>query len=198
MLNEIVFDIETQNTFADVDNDFKKFKISCVSIYQYATDTYTSFGEEELNKLWPILEKADRIIGFNSEHFDLPILNKYYTGDLLKFPHLDILKVVKEVTGSRFKLNDLAKATLQIEKSADGLQAQKWFVEGRIDEIKKYCEQDVRVTKELYEYGRKNRMLYYETLTGELRPFAVNFDQQPLSDISAQSAGKNINLTLPF
>ena len=73
MPNEIVFDIETQNTFADVDNDFKKFKISCVSIYEYATDRYTSFGEEELNKLWPILEKADRIIGFNSEHFDLPL-----------------------------------------------------------------------------------------------------------------------------
>jgi len=26
MFNEIVFDIETQNTFADVENDFKKFK----------------------------------------------------------------------------------------------------------------------------------------------------------------------------
>ena len=129
---------------------------------------------------------------------DLPILNKYYSGDLLKFPHLDILKVVKESTGSRFKLNDLVKATLQMEKSADGLQAQKWWEEGKIDEIKKYCEQDVRVTKELYEYGRKNRMLYYQTLTGELRPFPVNFEPQLKSTNDGGQTGKNYNLTLPF
>lgn len=191
---EVVFDIET---IGDI-KDFNSQKVTVVSVYCYENDSYRSFEESELGSLWPVFEKAERIIGFNSEHFDLPILNKYYAGDLFKFPHLDILKVVKEVTGSRFKLNDLAKATLQIEKSADGLQAQKWFEEGKIDQIKKYCEQDVRVTKELYEYGRKNRMLYYETLTGELRPFAVNFERQPLFGAVNQAAGKNINLTLPF
>ena len=70
MSNEIVFDIETQNTFAEVENDFKKFKVSVVSIYRYETDAYESFEERELVRLWPILEKADRIIGYNSEHFD--------------------------------------------------------------------------------------------------------------------------------
>jgi len=196
MLNEIVFDIETQNTFADVDNDFKKFKISVVSIYSYATDSYTSFTESELNKLWPILEKADRIIGYNSEHFDLPILHNYYPGNLSVINHLDIMKKVKESVGTRLKLNDIAMATLDMEKSADGLQAIKWWKEGKIDEIKKYCEQDVKVTKEIYEFGKNNKQLFYRSLVGEITPFAVNFDLITAKEASAER--KNINLTLPF
>ena len=194
MSREIVLDIETTGDIKDFDN----LQVTVVSIYQYETDTYTSFVGSELGQLWSILEKAERIIGFNSEHFDLPILNKYYAGNLLSFPHLDILKVVKESTGRRYKLNDLAKATLQIEKSADGLQAQKWWQEGNVAEIKKYCEQDVRVTKGIYEYGKKNRMLYFPTLTGEIQPFAVNFEPQVTLGNSLSKDGKNINLTLPL
>jgi DEAD/DEAH box helicase domain-containing protein len=197
MLNEIVFDIETQNTFAEVDNDFKKFRVSVVSIYSYIDDSYQSFTENEIGKLWPILEKADRIIGYNSEHFDLPILNNYYLGDLSKIAHLDLMKQIKESVGIRLKLSDVAEATLDnINKSAHGLQAITWWREGKIDEIKKYCEQDVKVTKMLYEFGRDNRQLFYKSLTGEILPFAVNFQ---ISDSLANATGtKNINLTLPF
>lgn len=193
MSREIVFDIET---IGDI-RDLTTMKITVVSIYQYENDQYRSFEEHELSQLWPILEKCERLIGYNSEHFDLPILNRYYPGDLSRIPHLDLLKAVKESSGSRYKLNDLAKATLQIEKSADGLKAMEWFREGRLDLIKKYCEQDVRVTKELYDYGRKNRMLYYTTLTGELRPIAINFEPTAGGNGgTAPSAG--MNLTLPF
>ena len=66
MSNEVVFDIETQNTFADVDNDWKKLRVSCVSVYHYATDTYESFEEHELGKLWPIFEKAESISYFEN------------------------------------------------------------------------------------------------------------------------------------
>src|SRR3989338_8314115 len=149
MSNEIVFDIETQNTFSDVNNDFSKLKISCVSIYRFSDNTYESFEEHELGKLWPILEKSDRLIGYNIEHFDLPVMNNYYPGNLLQFPYLDIMKEVKSSVGIRLKLNDIAMATLDIEKSADGLQAIRWWKEGKIDEIKKYCEQDVKATKAL-------------------------------------------------
>jgi DEAD/DEAH box helicase domain-containing protein len=108
-----------------------------------------------------------------------------------------MLKVIKENSGSRFKLNDIAKATLQIEKSSDGLQAMRWYQEGKIDEIKKYCEQDVKVTKELYDYGRKNKMLYYNTLIGDLMPIAVNFD--PLENTGTKKqASSGVNMTLPF
>lgn len=192
MSKEIVFDIETQNTFAEVDNDFKKFKVSVVSIYRYETGSFESFLENELARLWPILEKADRIIGYNSEHFDIPILQNYYPGNLLKIPHLDIMKHVKEALGIRLKLSDIAQATLDdVDKSADGMQAIRWWREGKIDEIKKYCEQDVNVTKLIYEFGRDNRQLFYNNLAGEAVPFAVDFS------MPAASTSK-INLTLPF
>lgn len=194
MVNEIVFDIETQNTFADVNNDFTKLKISCISIYRFSDDTYESFEEHELGRLWPILEKADRLIGFNIEHFDLPVMNNYYPGNLLQFPYLDIMKEVKSSLGIRLKLNDIAMATLDIKKSAEGLQAIRWWKEGKIDEIKKYCEQDVRVTKELYDFGKLNKQLFYKSLTGEVLPFRVNFEEEKV----ALELKKNINLTLPF
>ena len=190
MSREVVFDIETIG-------DIKKYldmKVTVVSIYEYEHDRYRSFEEHELGQLWPILEKAERLIGYNSEHFDVPILNKYYTGDLMNFPHLDLLKVIKEMSGKRYKLDDIAKATLQISKSADGLQAMKWFEEGKIAEIKEYCEQDVKVTKDIYEFGQKNRMLYYSTLTGDLMPIAVNFDS--ISKEEQEAVGSGINMTL--
>lgn len=189
---EVIFDIET---IGDI-NDLSTMKVTVVSIYEFENDTTRSFEEHELANLWPILEYAERIIGYNSEHFDVPILNRYYAGDLTKIRHLDMLKVIKESTGKRFKLNDLVKATLQLEKSADGLQAMEWFKEGKLDLIKQYCEQDVRVTKELYLYGLKNKMLYYPTLTGEILPFPVNFEMPVQTESGAGASG--INLTLPF
>ena len=194
MSKEVVFDIET---IGDI-RDLSTMKVTVVSIYEFEYDRYQSFDEHELGNLWPILERAERLIGFNSLHFDLPILGRNYAGDLTKIPHLDILKVVKESTGNRIKLNDIARATLQIEKSADGLQAMEWYKQGKIDEIKKYCEQDVKVTKDIYDYGRKNKMLYYPTLTGELMPFPVNFEPPVVVAGAAGGAAAGINLTLPF
>lgn len=195
-MKEIVFDIETQNTFADVSNDFKKLRVSVVSIYRYETDAYESFVEDELVKLWPILEKCDRIIGFNSEHFDVPVLNNYYPGDLTRLPHLDIMNQVKASLGIRLKLDSIAEATLDnVRKSAEGLQAIRWWKEGKIDEIKKYCEQDVRVTKEIYEFGKKNKQLFYKNLSGEVLPFRVNFE---VAAAASNSPAQRINLTLPL
>jgi DEAD/DEAH box helicase domain-containing protein len=195
MSREVVFDIETIGNIRDLST----MKVTVVSVYEFESDSYRSFEEHELKELWPILEKAERIIGYNSEHFDVPILNRYYTGDLSIIPHLDLLKVIKESSGKRYKLDDIASATLQMKKSADGLQAMEWFKQGEIQKIKDYCEQDVKVTKEVYDYGIKNKMLYYPTISGDLMPIGVNFE---LPDVEKNSdgsiAGKGINLTLPI
>jgi uncharacterized protein YprB with RNaseH-like and TPR domain len=193
-MREVVLDIET---IGDI-KKFSELKVTVVSVYEYETNKYTSFEESELGNLWPIFENAERLIGYNSEHFDLPILNKYYTGDLMQFPHLDLLKVIKESSGKRYKLNDVAKATLQIEKSADGLQAMKWFEEGKIDKIKKYCEQDVKVTKDLYDYGVQNKMIYYPTLTGDILPIGIDFSFPEEAMAAGGGGASGINLTLPI
>ena len=194
MKNIIVFDIETRNSFAEVDNDFKKLKISVVSLYSYLDGEYRSFVQEEFKQLWPILEKADLLIGYNSEHFDVPILNNYYLGDLSVIPHLDLLKVIKQSLGIRLKLDDVAKATLDnVSKSANGLQAIRWWKDGQIEEIKKYCEKDVEVTKQVYEFGKKHKQLFYKNFSGDSIPFAVDFET-----IDRTNKTDNINLSLPI
>lgn len=195
-MSKIVFDIET---YGDIRKK-SELKVTMVSLYNYDTDSYHSFNEHQLGELWPVLEKATLLIGYNSKGFDVPILNNYYAGDLSIIPHCDILERIRESAGKRYKLDDIAKATLQISKSADGLAAIKWYEEGEIEKIRKYCEQDVKVTKEVYDFGLKNKMLYYPTLTGEVMPIAVDLEM-PTPEAGAAGgvqAGANINLTLPL
>jgi DEAD/DEAH box helicase domain-containing protein len=46
-------------------------------------------------------------------------------------------------------------------KSGTGLQAILYWRNGRLEELKKYCLDDVRVTKQVYEYGVKNKKILY-------------------------------------
>lgn len=105
-MRKIVFDIETKNFFSDVGkNDPALLDIALVGVYDSETDSYSSYVEEELVKLWPIIERSDMLIGFNSDHFDIPLLNKYYPGDLTKIKSLDILKEIKDSYGRRMRLD---------------------------------------------------------------------------------------------
>ena len=162
-MNKLVFDIETKNIFSDVgENNPALLDISVVGIYDSSTNSYESFLENELKKLWPIIEKADMLIGYNSDHFDIPLLNKYYPGDLKKIKSLDILKEIKNSVGRRMKLDQVAEGTLGVRKSGDGLQAITWWKNGEIDKIRKYCLDDVKITKEIYDYALTNNMLKYK------------------------------------
>ncbi len=196
-MSEIVIDIETQNTFADLGpHRHAELKVSVAGVYDYGTDRFLAFREENLKDLWPLLEKADRIIGYNSRYFDLPVLNNYYPDDLVKLPQLDLLEEIKKILGFRLKLNDLAQATLGVEKSGHGLQAVEWFKTGDWEKIEKYCLDDVRITKDIYEFGKKNHQLFYfELATNKPRPFPVHFAPLEKKNIEVKS---NYNLTLPF
>lgn len=162
-MRKIVFDIETQNTFQDTGSpDPASLSISVVGIYDSESDSYIAFEEHELARLWPILEASDLLIGFNSEHFDMPLLNKYYHGDLTRVKHVDILKEIKDSFGRRMKLDQIAEGTLGIRKSGHGLEAIHWWKQGEIDKIKAYCLDDVKITKEVYDYARANNKLIFK------------------------------------
>lgn len=153
----VILDLETQNLFQEVgSNDPTALDISVVTAYDSGTDTYTTVTIDELSQLWPIFEHADALVGFNSNHFDIPILNKYYPGDLTQIKSIDLLEEVKKSLGRRLRLDSIAEATVGAKKSANGLEAVRWWREGKINEIKKYCEQDVRVTKKVFDYALTN------------------------------------------
>jgi len=156
-MRKIVFDIETQNFFEDVGaRDPALLDISLLAIYDSETDQYYSFLHSELDKLWPYLERADVLIGFNSIHFDMPLLNKYYAGDLSKIHHVDLMQEIKKSLGRRIGLDAVTKSTLGVGKSGHGVQGVTWWRNGEIEKLREYCIQDVRVTKDLYEYILKN------------------------------------------
>ncbi len=162
-MKKVVFDIETKNIFQDVGRaDPTLLDISLVGIYDYETDQYLTFLQEEFPNLWPYIEKADVLIGFNSDHFDVPLLNKYYPGDITKIKSLDLMAEVRKSLGRRIGLGALAEATLGIGKSGNGLEAVEWWKNGEIDKIRKYCIDDVKVTKDLYEYILSRKTVRYK------------------------------------
>ncbi len=153
----VVFDLETQNIFDDVGTyDPVALSISVVSAYDYGTDKYTTVSIDELQKLWPVIEAADALVGYNSNHFDIPLLDKYYPGNLTHIKSIDLLEYIKQSLGRRLRLDTIASATVGAKKSGHGLDAVRWWREGKIDQIKKYCEQDVRVTKKVFDYALEN------------------------------------------
>ncbi len=161
-MRKIIFDIETDGIITNVGSKqvFPNIYVAC--IYDSETDKYSSYTVEQLKDLWPIFEKADLLIGYNSDSFDIPILNKYYSGDLSKIASLDLLSEIKESLGRRIKLDHVAEATLGRKKTGHGLEAMEWWKQGRYDDVIKYCIEDVRITKDIYEYALKNGILKFK------------------------------------
>jgi len=166
-MRKLVFDIETKNIFQDVgSNNPEDLDISIVGLYDYETGKYESFLQEEFDRMWPYFQKADVLITFTGEHFDIPLLNKYYKksglGDLKTIRSLDVLKEIKTQYGRRMKLDQIAEGTFGTHKSGHGLEAVTWWRQGKIDEIRKYCIDDVKITKDVYEYAMKNKKLMFK------------------------------------
>lgn len=192
MANEVVFDIETSNSFADVGKyDASLLKVSLVGLYSYAEDRYLHFMEEDLPKLWRYLESADRVIGYNLYGFDYKVLNTYYPGDLSQLPTLDLMAVIADNLGRRIKLDDVAHGSLGIGKSGNGLQAIEYFRRGEIDKLRDYCLQDVRVTKDVYEFGRDNGFVKFKDRIGGEVKVEVDFKLP-------EHAVKPVSMTLPL
>jgi len=160
----MVLDLETQKSFDEVGKDkFADLKVSVAGLYDSGTDSYSSFEEKELGKLEELLKKADLIIGFNVKRFDYAVLQPYLYTLLSGLPTLDLLEEINTVMGHRVSLQSLAIGTLNDKKSGKGLEAVRLFREGKMDELKSYCLDDVRLTKEIYEYGQKHGKVFFKS-----------------------------------
>ena len=164
-MDKLVLDIETKNIIADVGGQehLADLDISFVGAYSYNQGKYLSFFENELDKLGPLLQGAGMIIGFSSNRFDIPVLNKYYNFNVGAIESLDILDDIEEELGHRVSLDQLSFTNLKERKTGHGLDAIKYYNEKKFDELEKYCLQDVKLTKDLYELGKKQGHLLVPT-----------------------------------
>lgn len=188
----ITFDIETKNIFQDVgSNDPVDLDVSVVGIHDSETGEFSSYLEADFGKLWTIFEQADAFVTWNGDHFDIPILNKYYPGDLTKIKSIDLMRDVQKVLGRRLKLDSVGEATLNRRKSGHGLDAIEWWRNGEIEKVIKYCIEDVRLTRDLFDYAVKNGHLKYKDLGGLKE---VKLDVKKWDEVEAHA----MTYTLPF
>ncbi len=189
--DEIVFDLETQRAFSDLAdrNNFGGLGVSVLGCYSYGTGEFRIFAEDELDAFEEVLSRARRVIGYNIRHFDYPVLQPYMKSVALKnLPTLDLMLDPAGHLGFRPKLDDLAKATLGVQKSGHGLEAIRWFREGKLDELKRYCLDDVKLTKELYDHGvREGHILIEPRYGSELRKIPVTWQKLPALAVSRQN-----------
>jgi DEAD/DEAH box helicase domain-containing protein len=174
-----VLDLETQFSAQEVGGWHRadRMKISCAVLYDSSVDDYLVFMEDEVPRLVRHLEQFDRIVGFNIKRFDYKVLSGYTTFDFTRLPTLDILEEVHRHLGYRLSLNHLANVTLGSEKSADGLQALRWWKNGKISELIAYCREDVRLTLDLYRYGYEQKYLLFRNKAGRTVRVPVDFNR---------------------
>ena len=116
------------------------------------------------------LVKADLVVGYNHLHFDYPALQGYTVLDLAsQTVSLDMMVEVQEKLGRRIGLDRIASASVGAGKTASGLDALKWWREHKesgdpepLMKIAEYCAHDVRVTKEVHEFGAEHGFVRFD------------------------------------
>ncbi|OHB22745.1 MAG: hypothetical protein A2939_04015 [Parcubacteria group bacterium RIFCSPLOWO2_01_FULL_48_18] len=177
-MDKIVLDIETKNSFADVGGReyVSALEVSLVGAYSYNRDEYFCFGETQLNDLAEVLRGAGLVVGFALQRFDFPVLAKYMPFDIFKLKHLDILEEIEGGMGRRIGLGVLAEANLGMKKTGHGLESIELYKQGKLEELKDYCLNDVKLTKELYDLALKQGYLLIPSRNDGGVAQKVNFD----------------------
>lgn len=187
MIDEAIFDIETQKLFSEVEGgDPELLGVSLVSVYlrkvnekqEEIEGMMKSFWVHELSEFWPIVTNVKRIIGFNSLKFDVPVLKPYAPSTFTRLPHFDIMQAVRDALGHNLSLRVLAEESLGRAKTDVGTNAVMYWKSQDPEQLKKlkeYCEVDVLLTRDLYDYGVRNKHLKYVDKWNNAKIFAVDF-----------------------
>lgn len=165
----VYFDLETRRTANDVGGWGNKHKmgISVAVTFSTKLNEYMIYTEDEAGALIDQLRRADLVVGFNHIGFDYEVLLGHSIFDFRdQLRSLDMLIDLEKVLGHRIKLDAVAAATLGAGKTADGLDALRWWQQGEVAKIAEYCCYDVKVTKCVYEFGAKNGFVKYHDRNG--------------------------------
>lgn len=187
MITEIIFDIETKKLFNEIETDNPSdLGVSLVSVYRRTLTSHMdeisgemmSFWETDFDRMWPLFREAKRIVGFNSLKFDVPALAPLSPLPFTKLPHFDMMQAVREELGRNLSLNHLSEHTLGRSKTDSGVNAVEYFKKGDPESLSKlqhYCEQDVLLTRDLYDRGLETGILRYLDQWNNPKTVTVDF-----------------------
>ncbi|MEG2173187.1 MAG: DEAD/DEAH box helicase [Desulfovibrionaceae bacterium] len=173
----MVLDVETRRSAAEVGgwNHAERMGVSVAVVYDAGEDSYFSYTQDELPKMFARLREAAAVVGFNSARFDYAVLQPFAPYVLKTLPTVDMLERIKERLSYRVSLDNVAQATLEVGKSADGLQALRWWTEGKVAEIAAYCQQDVEITRRVYMFGCAQGHVLFTNKAGQKVRALVDF-----------------------
>lgn len=169
MRNIVYFDLETQKSAEEVGgwSHIRDMRLSVGVTYSTRAGAYRIYSERQAGELVAELQRADLVVGYNNLRFDYEVLHAYTVLDLTQLPTLDMLVDLQEKLQTRLPLDALATACLGAEKTSDGMQAIRWFKDGKLMEIAEYCCYDVKITRMVHEYGAANRLVHYQNRFGK-------------------------------
>ena len=172
-----VLDIETQRSAKEVGgwHRAERMKVSCAVLYDSQKDAFFEYVEGQIPSLLEKLHELDLVIGFNIKRFDYRVLSAYTDMDFGRIPTLDLLEKVKDRLGYRLSLDHLASATLDAGKTADGLDALRWWKEGKMAKILEYCRSDVAITRDLFRFGREKRYVLFRNKAEQIVRLPVDW-----------------------
>ena len=161
--NFVFFDLETQRLLDEVGgrDNIRKLGLAAAVTYSTQQATYHRYTESRVHDLIAELKSADCVVGFNVLGFDYEVLRGYTHDALDNLPTVDLMDHLARRLGFRVSLESVATATLRTQKSADGLQAVRWYRQGLLDKVLEYCQKDVEITKLLYEHGKRYKVVYF-------------------------------------
>lgn len=172
----VYFDLETLRTFNDVGGYDRKAEMGMTVGVTYSTGDarYEIFPEGRAGELVDRLRRADLVVGYNVVDFDYEVLMGYVAFDFAQFlPTLDLLVEIEKSLGRRLKLEDVALGSLGVGKTAEGLDAIRWWREGRFVDVAEYCCYDVKVTRLVHEYGVRHGKVDYMDRFGNKQSIPV-------------------------
>ena len=185
MKNIVYFDLETQRSISDVGGykNCDQLKVSVGVAYSTKTGKYHIFGEDGMDELVQMLLSADLVVGYNHIGFDYKVLQGYTIMDMeSQTINLDMMLDIQGIIDKRLKLDSIAEATLGMSKTADGLEALKWWKEYKntgdkspLMKIAEYCAYDVKVTRFVYEYGAEHGYVKYADKMGGIEEVQVGW-----------------------
>ncbi|MCI0607656.1 MAG: ribonuclease H-like domain-containing protein [Anaerolineae bacterium] len=176
-MNLVYFDLESQKLFEEVGGRYpSKLLLACGVTWSTDRNDFSVYWERDAAALIDELKSADRVIGFNIINFDYEVLRPYALDvNFRALRSTDMLADIYRTLNFRLSLDSIAKATLGITKSADGIQSVQWYRNGELDKVAEYCKADVDVTRKVYEFGRDHGFVHYYSRLGSKLKVAVNW-----------------------
>jgi DEAD/DEAH box helicase domain-containing protein len=157
MEREIYLDVETQRLAHEVPGGWTNIRAFGLAVAVTWDDAhgFRTWWEADAPQLIAELKTFDRIITFNGERFDFPVLSGYGPVGPLYLKSFDLHADLTRRLARRVSFQALVRATLGQSKSGSGEDAVRWWRAGDVARVLAYCQRDVELLREIVRFARE-------------------------------------------